>query len=342
MSREAIVRFDCFGSRCAVLVTGKARLGGAELATQLARRQLRDWHRRFSRFEPGSELSLLSGNPGTRVSVTGTMARLAEAVVHAARRTGGLVDGTLVREIEAAGYESDLDGSLPLHEALQLAPPRAPGSPSPRARWREITVDTENGVVSRPVGVAIDSGGPRQGPVRRPAGRPAPGSQRLRGRLRRRPARGRHAAHGGGREPVRRARAPPLRAGRRRRGHQRHRPAQLAGREWRSGTPSSGSRQGRPAFTGIVQATALAPTALEAETLAKAALLSGPSRAREWARPRRRARVRGRRPRSARTRPEGLPMPLATSAAPHLFWITSRAAGSRRSSSRAWPCASAC
>src|SRR5689334_4622741 len=39
---------------------------------------------------------------------------------------------------------------------------------------------------------------------------------------------------------------------------------------------------GRPAFTGIVQATALAPTALEAEALAKAALLSGPGGARGW------------------------------------------------------------
>src|SRR5207245_9272873 len=33
---------------------------------------------------------------------------------------------------------------------------------------------------------------------------------------------------------------------------------------------------GRPAFTGVVQATALAPSALEAEILAKAAVLSGP------------------------------------------------------------------
>jgi len=32
---------------------------------------------------------------------------------------------------------------------------------------------------------------------------------------------------------------------------------------------------GRPAWTGLIQATALAPTALEAETLAKMALLSG-------------------------------------------------------------------
>ena len=33
---------------------------------------------------------------------------------------------------------------------------------------------------------------------------------------------------------------------------------------------------GEPAWTGLVSVTALAPTALEAETLAKAALLRGP------------------------------------------------------------------
>jgi thiamine biosynthesis lipoprotein len=38
---------------------------------------------------------------------------------------------------------------------------------------------------------------------------------------------------------------------------------------------------GRPAFTGVLQATALAPTGLLAETLAKAALLSGPDGAEE-------------------------------------------------------------
>jgi thiamine biosynthesis lipoprotein len=41
---------------------------------------------------------------------------------------------------------------------------------------------------------------------------------------------------------------------------------------------------GLPAYSGIVQATALAPTALEAEVLAKAALLSGPERAPGWLR----------------------------------------------------------
>jgi thiamine biosynthesis lipoprotein len=42
---------------------------------------------------------------------------------------------------------------------------------------------------------------------------------------------------------------------------------------------------GTPAWTGLVAVTSLAPTALEAEALAKAALLSGPLGARRWLRP---------------------------------------------------------
>jgi thiamine biosynthesis lipoprotein len=41
---------------------------------------------------------------------------------------------------------------------------------------------------------------------------------------------------------------------------------------------------GKPAFTGVVQATALAPTGVEAEALSKAALLSGADLATGWLR----------------------------------------------------------
>jgi thiamine biosynthesis lipoprotein len=51
-----------------------------------------------------------------------------------------------------------------------------------------------------------------------------------------------------------------------------------AGRAHQILDPSSG----RPAFTGIIQASAVAPTALEAEILAKSALLSGPEAAPGW------------------------------------------------------------
>ena len=59
----------------------------------------------------------------------------------------------------------------------------------------------------------------------------------------------------------------------------------IAGRLWRrpDGTFAHhllDPATGEPAWTGLISATAVAPTALEAETRAKAALLSGPDGAR--------------------------------------------------------------
>jgi FAD:protein FMN transferase len=282
MKGEAILRFDCFGSRCSVLVAGRGGLGSADLAAQLVKRQLLEWHARFSRFEAGSELSLLNADPRPRVDVTRTMARLADAVVGAAEATGGLVDATLVGEIESAGYTGDLHEPVPLSEALALAPGRRPGSASPLARWREIEVDTTKGVIARTPGVRIDSGGLAKGlfadlAAERLAQHAAfavdcGGDLRLGGALRTVEvtspfddsvlhrfslADGGVATSGIGR------------------------------RSWldASGAPAHhllDPGTGRPAFTGIVQVTALAPSALVAETLAKAALLSGPASAREW------------------------------------------------------------
>ena len=48
---------------------------------------------------------------------------------------------------------------------------------------------------------------------------------------------------------------------------------------WRASVDPS---TGRPAYTGIVQATALAPTAADAEVRAKAALLTGGDHAPLW------------------------------------------------------------
>jgi thiamine biosynthesis lipoprotein len=57
-------------------------------------------------------------------------------------------------------------------------------------------------------------------------------------------------------------------------------------RSWRDGSGAVAHHildpsTGLPAWTGVIQATALAPTALEAETLAKTALLRGPAGGRE-------------------------------------------------------------
>ena len=103
-----------------------------------AKRRLLRCHRRLSRFIPGSELCRLNADPRDRVPVSGVMARFVEATLQAAARTGGLVDPTLLGEIEPAGYRSDHRVSVPLDIALGLAPPRRPAQAGDASRWRAV------------------------------------------------------------------------------------------------------------------------------------------------------------------------------------------------------------
>ena len=68
---EASETFPCFGSSCAVHVMGS---GGAE-AVERAKRRLLSWHRRFTRFDPASELCRLNADPRTEIPVGPLMAR---------------------------------------------------------------------------------------------------------------------------------------------------------------------------------------------------------------------------------------------------------------------------
>jgi len=268
-------RFACFGSQCTVAVGGP----GAERAAADAEAALLTWHRRFTRFSPGSELSRLNADPRGTVPVTPTMARFVQAAIDAARATDGLVDATLIAALEDAGYRRDLPGSLPLSIALGLAPERRPAAPARRARWAEVRVDALANTVSRPPGVRLDSGGIAKGLfadvlAERLGGFDAfaidcAGDLRVGGAARRidvaSPFDGSTlhsyelercgiATSGIGRRSWLDAHARPA--------HHLLDPSTL-----------------RPAFTGVVQATALAPTAFEAELRAKCAVLSGPEAA---------------------------------------------------------------
>ena len=256
------MRFNCFGTHCGVWGAGAAD----------ARGQLEAWHVQFSRFRDDSELSRLNADPRREVPVSATMARLLDAVVIANLATGGLVDGTLAHEIEAAGYRGDLGAPLPLGDALVLAPPRRPAGPG--RTWK---VKLRGGVVQRAPGLAFDSGGLAKGlfadliaeRMRGSFAVDCGGDLRFGGSPRRievtdpfggKPLHvfdvrdGAVATSGIGRRSWLDARGRPA--------HHLLDPA-----------------TGRPAFTGVVQATALAPTALEAEWRAKAALLSADA---EW------------------------------------------------------------
>ena len=157
-----------------------------------------------------------------------------------------------------------------------------PARPDPAGRWRRIRVDEAAARITRPPGVAIDSGGLAKGLLADLVGATLSGARGFAvdccGDLR----------LGGDRE--RRVLVDDPRGG-----APLH---ELRVREGGIATSGIGRRSwdgpdgpahqildpatGRPAFTGIVQATAVAPTALLAEVYAKAALLAGPERAAEW------------------------------------------------------------
>jgi thiamine biosynthesis lipoprotein len=278
--------FGCFGGECTVIVADSTRPADAAAAAAMAERALLTWHRRFSRFREDSELSRLNLDLGDRVPVSPLMRRMIEVALKAARDTGGLVDFTLGDEIELAGYDAHMEGEgTALAAALQQAPPRVPASPHPDERWRRISIDRGHGRVCRPPGLRIDVGGIAKGVFADELSKlldgfdayvlDCAGDLRVGGRAQL--PRSVHVTSpfdGAVIHTFRRTEGGVATSG-------------IGRRSWTldGGRPAHhllDPRTGSPAFTGVVQATALAPTAAEAEVLAKAAVLSGPARAAEW------------------------------------------------------------
>jgi thiamine biosynthesis lipoprotein len=284
---EEIDTFECFGSVCSVCVTGDGDGRSAREAAARARRSLLAWHAQFSRFLPDSELSSLNADPRAQVPASALMVRLAQATHMAGALSGGLVDATLVDEIEHAGYATDLRESVPLATALELAPPRRPAAPAPAGAWRQVAGDADAGTVARPPGVKLDSGGLAKGLFADAL------AAALDGRAAFAISCGGDVAIGGA------ARLPrPIEVESPFDGSTLHTfqmsdtavaTSGIGKRSWlgRDGQPAHhllDPSTGCPAYTGLVQVTALAPSALMAEILAKAAILSGPRRAARWLR----------------------------------------------------------
>ena len=281
---EYDVIFDAMGSHVRLLIgepgPGMAR---AAAAAESARLFVVAFDAALSRFKPGSELCALNADQRPRVPASDLLRRAVKAGLEAAERSGGLVDPTLVGEIEATGYCGSRAGmpGAPLGVALAEAPPRQAAKPNPEARWRRFEVDDAAGTISRPPGLRFDTGGAGKGLA----------ADLIAGRLR---GYSRFIVDCGGdiriggpnallepyevfvEHPLTGERAYVLRLG--------SGAVATSGvnvRIWRGADgryshhlldPSTGE----PAWTGLIGATALGDTAVEAETLAKSALLSGP------------------------------------------------------------------
>jgi FAD:protein FMN transferase len=278
---ETNLRFGCFGSNAAVHVGGASGERSAEEAAEQARKRLLELHRRLTRFDSSSELSRLNDAPAATVEVSPLIRRFASAVVNAGRRSGGLVDATQLAAIEGAGYRDsreELPG-LPLEQVLAEAPARRTATPNREASWEKIEVDDVAGTVTRPPGLRLDSGGIGKGLA----------ADLIAAGLRDHPTFAvdccgdiRIGGSAGVPRPVRvddPFGGPPV--------HELElatgavATSGIGRRAWLrdDGSPAHhllDPASGRPAFTGIVQVTAAAPTAQLAEILAKTALLRGP------------------------------------------------------------------
>jgi thiamine biosynthesis lipoprotein len=285
MSPEASATFDCFGSHCSVFVIGEGDAGSAELAVEWAREQLLEWHQMFTRFDPLSELSRLNADHRHAVPVSAAMARFAELAVDAAGFTGGLVDATLLGEIEIAGYTGDLDASLDLAAALGRAPERRPARANPMSRWHLVRVDSIENVIFRPPGVMLDSGGLAKGlfcdflaevlETHESYAVDCAGDVRIGGHAH--IPRVIQVGSPFDETVVHRLETDAVAAA----------TSGIGRRSWidASGKPAHhllDPSTGRPAYTGIVQATAFASSGGFAEVCAKAALLAGPEGATSW------------------------------------------------------------
>jgi thiamine biosynthesis lipoprotein len=278
---EHVHRFECLGTTVTIVIghDGRDTFGAGLLALRVQAR-LRSLHRTLTRFDPESELCGLNTRAGDEVAVSRDLLTAVAAARTAAAGSDGLVDPTVLPELERAGYAESRLGRRParLADALAVAPPRTPAAPRRDCRWQQIVIDPSRRTVRLPRGVRIDLGGTAKGlAVDIAAGM-------LAGERAYAVDAGGDLRVGGTHPPAREIRIDhPLRA--------RTAPFELtegsvatsgpANRVWRTAAGYAhhliDPGRGRPAWTGILQATALAPTTVEAEVLAKMALLRGPA-----------------------------------------------------------------
>ncbi len=289
MSLPCDITFRSMGSDIRLIVEAPllGRLPAPLQAAEAQRRYVEDFAMRLSRFREDSELCALNRDPRAEVPASMLLRTAVSAGLWAARRSGGLVDPTLVDEIESVGYEDSQEGRTPasLVQALDDAPALAPARPSPRALWERVEVDDERGTVRRPPGVRIDTGGTGKGLAADAV------AHRLREYTRFVVDCGGDIAVGGvgaQTQPLDIEVEHPLT------GEPIHTLRVTGGgvatsglnvRIWRRADGSFAHHlldpaSGEPVWSGLIGATALAPSALEAETLTKIALLSGPMGAR--------------------------------------------------------------
>jgi FAD:protein FMN transferase len=137
------------GTTAVVAVT---QPGALPRARRLLVRELRALDLACSRFRDDSELTAVNAGAGRAVPAGRVLRDAVRCALRAAAETGGAVDPTVGRSLEAIGYDRSFlrlefrDGRL-VRPAFE-----------PAGRWRDVELDDEAGTIRLPPGVALDLG----------------------------------------------------------------------------------------------------------------------------------------------------------------------------------------
>ncbi|MBV8085845.1 MAG: FAD:protein FMN transferase [Chloroflexi bacterium] len=149
-------RFRAMNTDVAVNVLAEpGREAEASAAVQDVKRLFDRVEATLSRFRPSSDLSKLNQSAGLAYRATPMLREVLGAALSAAEATGGAFDPTVLRALEAAGYDRSF-------ETVGASVPAA-SAPAPKADWHAIDVDNGRGTITLPASSAVDLGGIAKG-----------------------------------------------------------------------------------------------------------------------------------------------------------------------------------
>jgi thiamine biosynthesis lipoprotein len=258
----------------ALVVAGPDQAEAASEALELVEHLFHQHEAVLSRFLPGSELSLLNASAGRTFHASQLLYTVVEGALDAAEATSGVFDPTILGSLIAAGYDRSFE-TLDLEQAETTLPIRK------RTTWREVQLRRAERAIFMPAGCSLDLGGIGKGWTLDQAARlleqfadfaiDAGGDIVLAGT----PVDG-GAWSIGVQDPY----APERDLMQLQRSDCAVATSTCVRRRWLRGGRSQhhliDPRTGLPSASGAIAATVIAPSAAQAETLAKAAVVLGP------------------------------------------------------------------
>src|SRR5436190_4435718 len=145
---EAATRFRGMGTDVHVVV-----VGGSLGLLEAARDRVEDLERKWSRFRPTSEISLMNQLAGRPVRVSAETATLVRLAIEGARITEGRFDPTVLGAVLRAGYDRTFD--LLTDQTSAVVEPDWPAD----SGYDHILFDEPAATVMLPANVGFDPGG---------------------------------------------------------------------------------------------------------------------------------------------------------------------------------------